>query len=322
MIKSKLFPQNGTLTRQIKFLLNYAILAPSGHNSQPWSFVLDQNSVTIKPNFAYSRPSIDPSNRELYISLGAVATNIAIAANYFGLIFEKSYFVDPITRQQSIIFTFKNGKQLSDNNELFLSIPKRITNRFPFQSKNIDKNIIKDLSKSNFSDVKFTPVYKDGDKKVLSKLIYKSDLLWFHKNDLVDELISWLRDDLSTTRDGLPHDTFISFNTDVDIIKKAKHEAKLALSSPLNLIISSPRETITNWIHVGEALQYLLLKLTSLGLVNSYFNNPVQLTTILKKLNKLFKLKGSTQLILRIGYPTNSIPRSPRRPLATFLQTS
>jgi nitroreductase len=32
------FPKEGTRNEQLKFLLNYAILAPSSHNTQPWLF--------------------------------------------------------------------------------------------------------------------------------------------------------------------------------------------------------------------------------------------------------------------------------------------
>lgn len=322
MIKTKLYPKNGSLKRQIKFLLNYGILAPSGHNSQPWSLILTDNSVQVLPNFKYSRPVSDPSNRELYISLGAVATNISVAADYFGLIYDKSYTVDPKTKQQSILFTFKNGKKISQNQVLFDAIQNRVTNRYTYQSKPVDKNIIKSLVKSDYKNVKFTPVYIHADKEKLSKLVYESDLLWFHKNDFVDELISWLRADISAKKDGLPDDTYINFKTDQEIITKARQEADLAQNSPLNIIISSSTETIKNWIDVGQAFEMLALKLTSYGLVNGYFNNPVQLITILKKLNQEFKLKGSTQLIIRVGYPTVNPVKSKRRPLATFLKTS
>ena len=319
MIKSKLYPKNGTLKRKLKFILNYAILAPSGHNSQPWTFVLTPNSIEVKPDFRYSRPASDPSNRELYISLGAVATNITIAANFFGEIFEKKYQVDPITKQQSILFCFKNGKTISTNQDLFKAILNRVTNRFELKNNSLDKNIIKYLLKCDFSNVKFTPIHSTSDKKELSFLVYESNILWFHKNEFVDELISWLRTDLSTQKDGLPPNTLIAYKTDIDIIKKAQREANMVMTSPLSVIISSSTESILNWINVDEAFQLLSLRLTNLGLVNGYFNSPVQLLTILKKLNQTFKLKSSAQLILRIGYPTQVAPRSPRRPLATFI---
>ncbi|OKH30965.1 hypothetical protein NIES2101_41915 [Calothrix sp. HK-06] len=35
------FPATGTSEEKLKFILNYAILAPSSHNTQPWCFKID-----------------------------------------------------------------------------------------------------------------------------------------------------------------------------------------------------------------------------------------------------------------------------------------
>jgi nitroreductase len=32
------FPANGTESEQLRFLVRYAVLVPSGHNTQPWLF--------------------------------------------------------------------------------------------------------------------------------------------------------------------------------------------------------------------------------------------------------------------------------------------
>lgn len=157
---------------------------------------------------------------------------------------------------------------------------------------------------------------------MLSKLVYESNLLWFHKNDFVNELITWLRTDLSIQKDGLPPNSQVAYKTNHDILKKAQRESQLALDSPLSIIISSTAETIKNWFDVGRAFQLLVLKLTHHGLAHGYFNSPVQLAVILQKLNTSFRLKGSAQLIIRIGYPTQVATKSFRRPLATFITTS
>ena len=42
------FPKEGTRNEQLKFLLNYAILAPSSHNTQPWLFkIVDDNMIEL-----------------------------------------------------------------------------------------------------------------------------------------------------------------------------------------------------------------------------------------------------------------------------------
>jgi nitroreductase len=37
-VSERQFPKDGTKTEQLKFILNYAILSPSSHNTQPWLF--------------------------------------------------------------------------------------------------------------------------------------------------------------------------------------------------------------------------------------------------------------------------------------------
>jgi len=65
-------------------IINYAIKAPSGHNTQPWFFAIYENSIIITPNFERSLPAVDPNNRELFISLGCAVENLCIAANHYG----------------------------------------------------------------------------------------------------------------------------------------------------------------------------------------------------------------------------------------------
>jgi len=42
------FPKNGEMDKKLKFLIRYAILAPSGHNSQPWRFLINNSSIELK----------------------------------------------------------------------------------------------------------------------------------------------------------------------------------------------------------------------------------------------------------------------------------
>ena len=57
-------------------LIEHAIRAPSGHNTQPWRFTLGADCITIAPDFSKRLPVVDPDNRELFISLGCAAENI------------------------------------------------------------------------------------------------------------------------------------------------------------------------------------------------------------------------------------------------------
>ena len=69
---------------QMRFLLNYAVLAPSGHNTQPWNFRITPDGVEVLADYTQRLPLIDPQNRELLMSVGAAITNFRVAAAHFG----------------------------------------------------------------------------------------------------------------------------------------------------------------------------------------------------------------------------------------------
>ena len=78
------------------FMVEYAIKAPSGHNTQPWLFRINENSIEIYPNFDRALPVVDFDNRELFISLGCALENLCITA------LEKGYDYDVETKSLSI----------------------------------------------------------------------------------------------------------------------------------------------------------------------------------------------------------------------------
>lgn len=81
--------------------INYAILAPSGHNTQPWKFVVDGNIIRMYPDFQRSLPVVDPDNHALYIGLGCALENLAISAKQDGLKSTVEYF--PKVKWKSVL---------------------------------------------------------------------------------------------------------------------------------------------------------------------------------------------------------------------------
>src|SRR5512137_2093311 len=82
------FSLAGNTFDQMKALLRYAILAPSGPNTQPWKFSIKDNEVSLIADLSRSLPSVDPTDRTLYISHGCLLTNLLIASEHFGFAHE------------------------------------------------------------------------------------------------------------------------------------------------------------------------------------------------------------------------------------------
>lgn len=89
------FPYTASIQTQLRFLLRYAILAPSTKNSQPWAFSVQENRVHIIADLRRGQLIADPNRRELYISLGCALENLLVAAEHFGFRHGVSYFPEP-----------------------------------------------------------------------------------------------------------------------------------------------------------------------------------------------------------------------------------
>ena len=66
------------------YMMEQAVKAPSGHNTQPWLFRVQKDRIQILPDMSKSLPAVDPDNRELFISLGYATENLCIAAEAKG----------------------------------------------------------------------------------------------------------------------------------------------------------------------------------------------------------------------------------------------
>jgi hypothetical protein len=317
-VKASRFPKNGTMGRKIKFLLNYAILAPSGHNSQPWKFVIKKNVLEILPDYKRERKIVDPNYRELFISLGATAKNVEISANNFGMRFEKTI------REKGIFFKFENGQWVETDKDMFEVITKRMTNRGEYEIKSPDKEVVRKLVDIKTKNTWIKTVENKTEKLKLAQLIYEADLVWFKSKELTNELEGWLRDDIEMAKDGLPTGVLNLYKMAVEVkylfakdsttaLDKAKKDWNQAIDAPILLAIGTKEDNIINWIEAGEVYETIALKLTRMGLSNSFYNVVLELKGFRRKLTEMWKIKGKLQMLIRIGYAKENIGHSPRR---------
>ena len=107
-------------------IVRSAIKAPSGHNTQSWWFMKDNDCIWIMPDFIQSLPITDSDNRELYISQGCAAQNAIISARFYG--YSAELDIDVMHEPCSIKIQLKKAEKVEDA-ELFSSINLRQTTR-------------------------------------------------------------------------------------------------------------------------------------------------------------------------------------------------
>lgn len=77
------YPERGGDAAKLRFLPHYAILAPSGHNTQPWRFRIEDDWVDLIADRERRLPVVDPHDRELMNSCGATLTLLRTAMRRF-----------------------------------------------------------------------------------------------------------------------------------------------------------------------------------------------------------------------------------------------
>ncbi len=315
------------LKNQLLSLIKYAIQAPSGYNTQPWKFKLSPDTIEILPDYTRARLSTDPEYREFFMSLGAAAFNLELAAKHFGFSYQKSYLINSKKQENSILFTFDGRILEPEDSPLFDAIPNRHTNRFPYLDQKIPKDFLtelKNLPRPDFID--FHLVTRPGDITTFSRLIDRSFSLWYRQQALVEELESWLRDDLEFSPDGLPSGVInlyklaINFKyflhpDDPEIKRRSTKSQQLAKKAPALAIISTQNDSISQWFAAGEFFELLSLTLASRGYTTDFFNYPLTLKKTRQETAEILSTKHLPQLLFRLGQPTFFPPRTPRRPL-------
>ncbi|MCP3863830.1 MAG: hypothetical protein GY923_08330 [Aestuariibacter sp.] len=128
-IKDGLFPFNGDELHQLTFLLNYAILAPSHYNAQPWRFRLSNNGLDIILDKQRVSRFVDPHSREAVISCGAAIGMIEVAAHYFGFAVNINYENTANSDLLAHINLAGHYDPSADENAWFHAIKIRQTNR-------------------------------------------------------------------------------------------------------------------------------------------------------------------------------------------------
>ena len=179
-IKAGDFPRSRDFEDQMKFILSYAVLAPSSHNTQPWKFEVDKKNryLHICLDWQNTLPYSDRLNREAYISLGCTLANLIVALEYFDCLYSIEYF--PEDSVEDIAIRVKIGQRIKRNTKNNLSsllpyITKRITNRFFPEKKPISKDILLDIKRNNDEkDIRTIFVTNNNEIKKTAQIMYQA----------------------------------------------------------------------------------------------------------------------------------------------------
>ena len=143
------YPQNGSWADRLSFLLRYAALAPSSHNTQPWSFRVRENVIDLLIDETRWLKVADVDQRELYISIGCALENLLVATEHFGLGYENDYLPDSNNPMLAATVRIQDSGKISKERpaSLFPMIVIRHTNHGEYESTVIPVDILDQFQK-------------------------------------------------------------------------------------------------------------------------------------------------------------------------------
>ncbi len=321
-----------------KSILEYAIWAPSPHNTQPWKIkIISEAKAELHYDPKRLLPVEDKNNAFQTLALGIFIETLNIAAHKVGYEVHEEYINMDLNESStdSQIFAILTLTQTLEKENLDASlILKRRTSRLPYNGKIIDEHILNELIKiaKNYHHI----IHFRTDKPFIDwvlKLNQKTLFYDMSEKRTKEEVGRWLRYSQSSAkkkRDGLSAYCmkFPGIVMYLFFHKRGLFELPVIKDIIDKLYIYSMRGTTTvgwiegswetseDWINAGKMLIRLWLTMTShevyLHPFGSIITNPHSHEEIKNALH-IDESKAKVWLLFRTGY-SNIPPRSYRLP--------
>ena len=318
------FPATGSTADRLKFLLNYAVSAPSSYNTQPWLFKITDDAVELYADKTRALPVADPDYRELTISCGAALFHLRIAIRHFG--YADVVEILPDRDNPNLLARVHLGsKRITqlEENLLFRAISKRSTNRVAFKDERLPKSLLSELEFACCSEGEWlqicTQKISAAERDTVVNLISEGDRLQMSDPLFRQELAQWIHSANNHSHDGIPGYARLkrldgltplisyairSFNLGKSLAAK---DRQLAIQAPALMLISSVGDRLVDWLATGEALAHLLLRARVEDVWASFFDRPIQVPHLRSRLQDLFPDVGYPQTLLCLGYVLNGV---------------
>lgn len=327
-VSAAAFPHAASRSAQFRYLINYAVLAPSGHNTQPWRFQITGTEIELYADPARALPAIDPANRELIMSCGAALFYLRVAARRFGFVPAVRIFPDAqITNLMATLRLTHRVAPTPRDLALFQAMTHRRTHRQAFTDRPVPAAETIGLQEAALEEgaqvrLLTTPQEREHLKALVKQAVYLqandpafrtalAGLMRSNKADATDGLPGYVYG-LSTLRTHLAQLAMRSRIKGEDALYDA---AGLIDQAPLLAVLTTATDKPADWLRAGQALAHLLLQAADWFLSASFLNQPLQVPKLAPRVQSLLQNRGHALAILRIGYGGDPPPRTPRRPV-------
>jgi nitroreductase len=302
-----------------------ATAAPSIHNSQPWRFRIRAGGIDVYADWSRRLEVIDPSGRELLISVGAAILNLRLALHRQARTPALALFPDPADRALVARVTPGAAAEPSPSaRALADAIPRRHTNRRPFAAAAIPADVLDELAHAARAEGATLRVADAVGRNAILSLVRAADQQWRSQGVYRTELAAWTRPARGRA-DGVPVHAIGPWDAlealplrDFGLTQpQLRRPVEPFEPYPTIAVLATPGDTAERWVAGGQALQRVLLTATLRGLAATPMSQPLEIPALRELVTDTASGQWA-QVILRLGYAPPTTP-TPRRPLAEVM---
>jgi nitroreductase len=330
-------------------LVGAAVLAPSPHNAQAWLFRVASGHIDLYADRARWTGATDPFRREQYVGLGAALENLVLTAQADG--YTSRVTLLPTGTGSSHVAQIELARSNPRPSPLYAQIPQRHTNRYPYvEGKGVSAAALSAMAGLADPTVAATRLFwftGSGRRKEIGDLLVQATEALLADPDQSASDYAWFRqsrDEIQRQRDGITVDA-AGLSDLVAALAKLLPAQSRAATDDAWLTATRDRQTKTaaaygivavrdahddlQRLQGGRLLERIHLWATGNGLALQHMN---QLTERADRelqlalaphfgdaLRQLLPSGWQALSTVRVGYPTHTPHKSPRRAVTAVM---
>lgn len=306
---------------KLLFFARYAILAPSGHNTQPWHFSRNAQTLDLKVNPDRNLPFSGKLAAEPHISLGNCIETLILAARGFGYEVGVQYDFN-----KDVITGFSIKSKIEADPLLLDAIVQRTSNRSLYKEEGLSDTQLEEIIKSKFKNISTYLVNNAEDISFLADQTRHATQIIMSEPEFRSELSEWVRSNVSKKHDGMPGfaqgmptpPSLIAKHIikHIDISKsQAKTDAERVRHSAAIALIQIDKPDEEAFLNAGRQYARICILAQKKGLATSGIGAAVIDVKTKQAITERFKLTREPVALIRIGHATKPARHTPRWPL-------
>jgi hypothetical protein len=338
LIEPECSPLSARLPADARRILYLASLAPSGHNTQPWTVrLLGPYHWVIGNDPRGWLPVVDPAQRETMLSLGAFAQCLDYAAAHFG--YQCHWQVLAATCQAAEVLVVRLERRSGLAYPDLTTLLGRRTLRTGFAAVAIQPADVQRLTAGEAAHCHFLPPASALGAYLTTATLRANQHQTAH-DPAQRELAHWVRwgpAAVQRHRDGLTasgmgiagpagwlvrdfYDSARVLTPDFRVRGLAKVADQLATHGGW-LVLTSPDDSVPALLEAGRRLVRIWLRAKALNIAIHPMTQVLEAVPGPAGLGQRLGLGAPVQVVLRLGYVEHyDAPVSPRRPVEWFVR--